>query len=177
MRSLGWAPMQYGWRPYKMGYLDTGRCEDCSQAVTSQRVTRSQERGLNTSSSQKEPARGLPWWFRGLASALPVLGARAQPLVRELRPHMAQFRVRMHARLRTLSLSHSPLFVTPWTVARQAPLSMGLSWQKYWHGLPFPPPEDLPDSGIKPMSLVSPALAGRFSTTESPGKPEFSCSN
>ena len=141
--------MQYGWRPYKMGYLDTGRCEDCSQAVTSQRVTRSQERGLNTSSSQKEPARGLPWWFRGLASALPVLGARAQPLVRELRPHMAQFRVRMHTRLRTLSLSHSPLFVTPWTVARQAPLSMGLSWQEQWTGLPFPSLGNLPDSGIK----------------------------
>ena len=56
------------------------------------------------------------------------------------------------------------------TVARQAPLSMGLSRQEYWSGLPFPPLGDLPDPGIKPMSLVSPALAGRFFTTKPPGK-------
>ena len=47
--------------------------------------------------------------------------------------------------------------VTPWMVARQAPLSMGLSRQEDWSGLPFPPPGDLPDLGIKPSS-VSPAL-------------------
>ena len=47
--------------------------------------------------------------------------------------------------------------VTPWMVARQAPLSMGLSRQEDWSGLPFPPPGDLPDLGIKP-SPVSPAL-------------------
>ena len=51
------------------------------------------------------------------------------------------------------------LCVTPWTVARQAPLPMGLSRQEYWSGLPFPPPGDLPDSGLEPRSL---ALAGRF---------------
>ena len=56
-------------------------------------------------------------------------------------------------------------------LARQAPLSMGFSRQEYWSGLPCPPPGDLPDSGIKPTSLVSPALAGRFFTTEPPGKP------
>ena len=48
------------------------------------------------------------------------------------------------------------LFVTLSTVARQAPLSMGLSRQEYWSGLPFPTPGDLPDPGIKPMSLASP---------------------
>ena len=52
----------------------------------------------------------------------------------------------------------------------QAPLSMGFSRQEYWNGLPFPPPGDLPDPGIKPKSLVSPELAGGFFTTESPGK-------
>ena len=62
-------------------------------------------------------------------------------------------------------LSHVQLFVTPQTVAYQAPLSMGFSRQEYWSGLPFPSPEDLPDPGIKPASLVSPALAGRFFTT------------
>ena len=55
--------------------------------------------------------------------------------------------------------------VTQWTVAHQAPLSMGFSRQEYWGGLPCPPPGDLPDPGIKPTSLSSPALAGRFFTT------------
>ena len=49
-------------------------------------------------------------------------------------------------------LSHVRLFVTPWTVAYQAPPSMGFSRQEYWRGLPFPSPEDLPDPGIKPRS-------------------------
>ena len=50
---------------------------------------------------------------------------------------------------------------TLWTVARQAPLSMGFSRQEYWSGLPCPPPGDLPDLGIEPVSLMSLALAGR----------------
>ena len=49
---------------------------------------------------------------------------------------------------------------TPWTVACQAPLSMGLSRQEYWSVFPCPPPEDLPDLGIEPTSLMSPALVG-----------------
>ena len=53
----------------------------------------------------------------------------------------------------------------PMTVALQVSLSMGFSRQEYWSGLPFPPPGDLPDPGIEPMSLMSPALAGRFFTT------------
>ena len=56
------------------------------------------------------------------------------------------------------SLSCVQLFATPWTVASQAPLFMGLSRQEYWSGLPCPPPGDLPDPRIKPTSLVSPAL-------------------
>ena len=55
--------------------------------------------------------------------------------------------------------------VTPWTVALQAPLSMGFSRQEYWSGLPCPPPRDLSDSGIELVSLMSPALAGGFFTT------------
>ena len=57
------------------------------------------------------------------------------------------------------------LFATLWTVTHQAPLSMGFSRQAYCGGLPCPPPEDLPDPRIEPMSLMSPALAGRFITT------------
>ena len=63
--------------------------------------------------------------------------------------------------------SHAWLFVTPGTVAHQAPLSMGSSKQEYWSGLPFSSPGDLPDAGNKP---VSPALAGGFFTSEPPEK-------
>ena len=60
-------------------------------------------------------------------------------------------------------------FVTPWTVAVQAPLSMGYSRQEYGSGLLFPLPGNLPDPGIEP---VSPAFAGGFFTTGPPGKPQ-----
>ena len=69
------------------------------------------------------------------------------------------------------SLTCIQVFATPWTVAHQAPLSMGFSRQEHWSGLPFPSPWDLPDPGIKPTSPASPALAGRFFTTVLPGKP------
>ena len=62
----------------------------------------------------------------------------------------------------------SDSLATPLTVAHQAPLATGFPRQKYWSGLPFPSSGDLPDSGVKPGS---PALAGRFFTTEPPGKP------
>ena len=60
----------------------------------------------------------------------------------------------------------SDSFATPWTVACQAPLSMGFSRQEYWSGLPFPSPGDLPNPGIK---LAFPALVGGFFSTEPPG--------
>ena len=63
------------------------------------------------------------------------------------------------------------LCVTLQTLACQAPLSMGFSRQEYWSELPCPPPGDFPDSGIEPVSLTSPALAGGFFTTEPLGKP------
>ena len=69
--------------------------------------------------------------------------------------------------------SHVRLFVTPWTVAHQAPLSMGFSRQEYWSGLPCPPPGDLLDPEIEPMSLTSPPLAGGFFTIAPPGKPDL----
>ena len=61
--------------------------------------------------------------------------------------------------------SHVWFFVTLWTIAHQGPLSQGFSRQEYWSGLPWPPPGDLPGPGIKPASLMSPALAGKFFTT------------
>ena len=63
------------------------------------------------------------------------------------------------------ALSDVWLFVTPWTVTHQVPLSMEFSRQEYWSGLPFPFPGGLPDPGIEPVSLWSPALAGRFFTS------------
>ena len=62
-------------------------------------------------------------------------------------------------------LSCIQLSVTPWTVACQAPLSMGFLGQEYHSGLPFHPTGDLSGPGVESMSLVSPALAGRFFTT------------
>ena len=69
-------------------------------------------------------------------------------------------------------LSHVQLCVTLWLMvaARQAPLSMEFPKQEYWSGLPFPVPGDLPDAGIKPVSL---ALASGFFTTEPPEKPKL----
>ena len=66
------------------------------------------------------------------------------------------------------SLSHVQIFVTPWTVAPQAPLFMEFSRQEYWSGLPFPSPGDLPDPGTESMS---PALQADSLPSEPPGKP------
>ena len=70
------------------------------------------------------------------------------------------------------SLSCVQLFVTPWTVAYQAPPSMGFSWQEYWSGLPFPSPGDLPNPGIEPGSS---AFQADTLTSEPPGKPLYKC--
>ena len=65
------------------------------------------------------------------------------------------------------------LFATPWTVAFQAPLSMGFSRQEYWNGLLCPPPGDLPDPGIKPVSLISPDWQVGSLPRVPPGKPKL----
>ena len=70
-------------------------------------------------------------------------------------------------KVKVKSLSRVQLFATPWTVAYQAPLSMGFSRQQFWSGLPFPSPGDLPNSGIEPES---PALQADALTSEPPGK-------
>ena len=66
--------------------------------------------------------------------------------------------------------SHVRLFETLWSIAHEAPLSMGFPRQEFWSGLPFPSPGDLPNPGVEP---VSPALAGGFFTTKPPGKPTY----
>ena len=74
----------------------------------------------------------------------------------------------------TQSLSHVPLLATPRTVAHLAPLSMDFSRQKYWSGLAFPPPGNLPKPGIEPQSPESPSSPAsemHFFTTVPPRKP------
>ena len=74
----------------------------------------------------------------------------------------------LKVKVKVKALSCVRFFVTLWTVAHQAPLSMEFSRQEYWSGLPFPSPGDLPDSGIEPRS---PALQAEALTSEAPGKP------
>ena len=66
--------------------------------------------------------------------------------------------------------SHVQLCMTLCTAAYQTPLSMRFSRQGYWSGLPFPTPGDLPGPGMEPFSLMFPALAGRFFTTDTTGE-------
>ena len=63
-------------------------------------------------------------------------------------------------------------FATPWTTARQTPLSVGFSRQEYWSRLPFSPPEDLSDPGMEPVSPAAPALQADSLHTEASGKPQ-----
>ena len=76
--------------------------------------------------------------------------------------------------MRAQSLSRVPLSGTPWTVAHQAPLSMGFPRQEYWGGLPLPPLGDLLNPEIEPASPVASALEGGFFITEPPGKSSLS---
>ena len=75
--------------------------------------------------------------------------------------------LKLKIKVKVKLLSHVWLFVTPWTVAYQAPPSMGFSRQEYWSGLPFPSPRDLPDPGIKPRS---PALEAKSLPSQPPGR-------
>ena len=87
----------------------------------------------------------------------------------------------LKTRIRFCSLlshfSHLRLFVTLWTVAHQAPLSMGFSREVYWSGLSCPPPGDHSDPGIEMEFPMSPTLAGRFSTTSATWKARLQLSN
>ena len=76
-----------------------------------------------------------------------------------------------------LLLSHVQLFVTPWTVACQAPLSMEFSRQGYWNGLPFPSPGDLPDPGMEPMSPALQADSLLSEPLRKPKGPPLRCYN
>ena len=100
-----------------------------------------------------------PWSFSGkntevgshflLQRIFPTQGLNLGPL------HCRWILYRLNHQLLN-SFGRVQLFLTPWTVALQAPLSMGFSRQEYWSGLPCPPPGDLPNPGIKPVSFMFP---------------------
>ena len=85
--------------------------------------------------------------------------SRAVPTVLPLHIHICMKYVCLYVFTLLCACSTVPNFETSWTVAHQPPLSMGFPRQEFWSGLPFPPPDDLPDPGIKP---TSPALVGGF---------------
>ena len=95
----------------------------------------------------------------------------SQPLGRSLTP----FSVGPGSSSQAQSLSRVRLFATPWTVANQAPLSVGLLRQEYWSRLPFPPPGDLPNPGIEPGSPALKADSLPLNYQGSPLKPGRSC--
>ena len=143
---------------------------------------------LATSSSQCFAHEHTSTWPRTLHWLMPVCAPSqsAQEMVEDTHArwwawqnmhYLITYKVEQYCDCSTKTLSTIPdnqfakllsrvwLFATPWTIVRQAPLSMGFSRQEYWSGLPCPPLGDLPDPGIKPVSLLTPTLADRFFTT------------
>ena len=98
----------------------------------------------------------------GFNAKLTWISASAPPLINCLCPWGVHFTSWLQLCMCAKSCA---LFVTIWTIARQASLFIGFSRQEYWSGLPFPPPGDLPNPRIEPASLMSPALVGGFFTT------------
>ena len=119
------------------------------------------------SSEGEREAFPLPWEHE--LAALPTAAYTFQVLTFQPVPYNSLAQILWFPSVCVLSCVQ--LFATPWTVAGQATLSMDFSRQEYWSGVPFSAPGDLPHPGIEPMPPTSPALAGKFFTTEPPGKP------
>ena len=109
------------------------------------------------------------WGFQGRTCFLVSSSFQRPPAFLDLQPLPLSSHHSKLCLLLLLSLfSRVRLCATLWTVAHQAPLSMGFARQEYWSGLSCPSPGDLPNPGIEPTSLISPALAGTFFTTSAP---------
>ena len=107
----------------------------------------------------------------GIEPAPPALEGEVLTSGLPVRPQDGDFhRSGLTVVVKVVALSRVRLFVTPWTAAHQAPLSVGFSRQEYWSGLPFSSPGALPDPGIEPASPVSLALQEDSSPTEPLGK-------
>ena len=118
-------------------------------------------------------------WIKGPPAGRKVISSSQELPLMQLRvlqgnTNNKQLLSKLLSNLLFSRFSHIQLIATPWTVAHQAPLSMTFSRQEYWGGLPFPPPGDLPDPGLK---LVSPGLTGRFFTTAPPGETSPMCTS
>ena len=127
----------------------------------------------------------LLWKEKGILVQSCVLGQNMEP-AEEAKHLLLFFRVipdRLFPALVPMSyqvkfsssqlLSHVQLSATPWTASCQDPLSLGFFRQEYWNRLPFPPPGDLPNPGIKPTSHVSPALQADYLPLSHQGSPLF----
>ena len=90
-------------------------------------------------------------------SELKIFNIQVLPLITHF-CSPCKHRVQLPVKVKVLVAQSFGHYEKPWTVASQAPLSMGLPWQEYWSGLPFPPPGDLPDPGIESVSPASPAF-------------------
>jgi len=112
-----------------------------------------------------------PWDFPGKSTGVGChcLLCKYQLLRVHTLCHIPSSVVKLSPRLKFLSRVW--LFATPWTIAHQAPPSMGFSRPEYWNGLPFPSPGDLPNPGIEPRSL---ALRADALPSEPPGNPRLS---
>ena len=111
------------------------------------------------------PHQPEPEWEGGTNAAEPPPQGHLRPPGPATSHHPKPGAFSLSVFLKARLLSRVRLLVTQWTAALQPPLSMGFSRQEHWSGLPCPPPGDLPDPGIEPTSLLSPALAGMFFTT------------
>ena len=117
------------------------------------------------------PGSSVHWIFQArILEWLAISFSRGSSWPRDQTPvsHIAGRFFIVWSTMHACMLSHfscAQLFATQGTTIHQTPLSLGFSRQEYWNGLPCPSPEYLPDPGIKPTSLLSPALAGRFFTT------------
>ena len=107
-------------------------------------------------------------WHESLSFAVPSLSFLICQLVCHFNFHLILMKITF---CHVLSHSHAQLFATPWTVAHQSPLSIEFSRQKYYRGLSFPSPGDLPNPGIEP---ASPALQVDSLPTKPSGKPQHS---
>ena len=148
--------------------------KDRHLAIKEKGVERNPVSGSMTCHLTDVPHRGVPWW----PLSLKFLGQSQRE--KDTSPTTLQtnscLKKRNQFKRRKLqsvcALSPVRLFLTPWTVACQAPLSMGFFRQEYWSRLPFPHPGDLPYPGTETMSLASLALAGRFFNTKPLQKPQ-----
>ena len=133
---------QIRWEPELAKTLSSAGCEDISSTAR-----RSRHRIAQGRSEPQSPEQNLPAaWGCGCAPR-----GESQNTPWQCEP--------------AKSLQSCQLFATAWTAVCKASLSMGFSRQEYWSGLPCPPPGDLPNPGIEPISLMSLALAGEFFTT------------